>query len=149
MCYLISRTLLNCSASLVAHSFIVSMLLSYYLTWLMIAVPYCVNLVLASCPNVRCVNVAFLLSDLANDSNASVLIWCRLLKIRRQTLKTARQPHCFFPINLGQVIWQQLLTSLFGCPPNLCYDAVVETLSTINNTSLPKSPSESVQYPLS
>ena len=38
---------------------------------------------------------------------------------------------------------------LFGSPPNLCYDAVVETLSTINNTSLPKSPSESVQYPLS
>ena len=37
----------------------------------------------------------------------------------------------------------------FGSPPNLCYDAVVETLSTINNTSLPKSPSESVQYPLS
>ena len=26
---------------------------------------------------------------------------------------------------------------------------MVETLSTINNTSLPKSPSESVQYPLS
>ena len=26
---------------------------------------------------------------------------------------------------------------------------LVETLSTINNTSLPKSPSESVQYPLS
>ena len=38
---------------------------------------------------------------------------------------------------------------LFGSRPNLCYDAVVETLSTINNTSLPKSPSESVQYPLS
>ena len=37
----------------------------------------------------------------------------------------------------------------FGSPPNLCYDAVVETLSTINNTSLPKSPSKSVQYPLS
>ena len=37
----------------------------------------------------------------------------------------------------------------FGSRPNLCYDAVVETLSTINNTSLPKSPSESVQYPLS
>ena len=45
----------------------------------MIVVPYCVNLVLASCPNVRCANVAFLLSDLANDSNASVLILCRLL----------------------------------------------------------------------
>ena len=26
---------------------------------------------------------------------------------------------------------------------------MVETLSTINNTSLPKSPSESIQYPLS
>ena len=38
---------------------------------------------------------------------------------------------------------------MFGSRPNLCYDAVVETLSTINNTSLPKSPSESVQYPLS
>ena len=38
---------------------------------------------------------------------------------------------------------------MFGSPPNLCYDAVVETLSTINNTSLPKSPSESVQFPLS
>ena len=37
----------------------------------------------------------------------------------------------------------------FGSRPNLCYDAVVETLSTINNTSLPKSPSKSVQYPLS
>src|SRR3990170_8690003 len=86
---------------------------------------------------------------MANDSYASVLIWCRLLKIRRQTLKTARQPHCFFPINLGQVIWQSLLINLFGSPPNLCYDAVVETLCTINNTSLPKSPSESVQFPLS
>ena len=86
MYYLISHTLLNCSASLVAHSFIVSMLLSYYLTWLMIVVPYCVNLgrlVWSGCPNVRCVNVAFLLSNLANDSNASVLIWCRVLKIRR------------------------------------------------------------------
>ena len=41
------------------------------------------------------------------------------------------------------------MINLFGSPPNLCYDAVVETLSTINNTSLPKSPSESVQYPLS
>src|SRR3990170_2582653 len=38
---------------------------------------------------------------------------------------------------------------MFSSPPNLCYDAVVETLSTINNTSLPKSPSESVQFPLS
>ena len=38
---------------------------------------------------------------------------------------------------------------MFGSPPNLCYDALVETLSTINNTSLPKSPSESIQYPLS
>ena len=41
------------------------------------------------------------------------------------------------------------MINLLGCPPNLCYDAVVETLSTINNTSLPKSPFESVQYPLS
>ena len=41
------------------------------------------------------------------------------------------------------------MINLFGSPPNLCYDAVVETLSTINNTSLPKSPPESVQYPLS
>ena len=41
------------------------------------------------------------------------------------------------------------MINLFGSHPNLCYDAVVETLSTINNTSLPKSPSESVQYPLS
>ena len=41
------------------------------------------------------------------------------------------------------------MINLFGSPPNLCYDAVVETLSTINNTSLPKSPSESVQLPLS
>ena len=41
------------------------------------------------------------------------------------------------------------MINLFGSCPNLCYDAVVETLSTINNTSLPKSPSESVQYPLS
>ena len=41
------------------------------------------------------------------------------------------------------------MINLFGSPPNLCYDAVVETLSTINNTSLPKSPYESVQYPLS
>ena len=40
------------------------------------------------------------------------------------------------------------MINLFGAPPNLCYDAVVETLSTINNTSLPKSPSKSVQYPL-
>ena len=37
----------------------------------------------------------------------------------------------------------------FGSRPNLCYDVVVETLSTINNTSLPKLPSESVHYPLS
>jgi hypothetical protein len=41
------------------------------------------------------------------------------------------------------------MINLFGSPPNLCYDEVVETLSTINNTSLPKSPSESIQYPLS
>ena len=41
------------------------------------------------------------------------------------------------------------MINLFGSPPNLCYDEVVETLSTINNTSLPKSPSESVQFPLS
>ena len=41
------------------------------------------------------------------------------------------------------------MINLFGSRPNLCYDAVVETLSTINNTSLPKLPSESVQYPLS
>ena len=41
------------------------------------------------------------------------------------------------------------MINLFGSHPNLCYDAVVKTLSTINNTSLPKSPSESVQYPLS
>ena len=41
------------------------------------------------------------------------------------------------------------MINLFGSPPNLCYDAVVETLSTINNTSLPKSPSESVEFPLS
>ena len=41
------------------------------------------------------------------------------------------------------------MINLFGSPPNLCYDAVVETLSTINNTSMPKLPSESVQYPLS
>ena len=41
------------------------------------------------------------------------------------------------------------MINLFGSRPNLCYDQVDETLSTINNTSLPKSPSESVQYPLS
>ena len=41
------------------------------------------------------------------------------------------------------------MINLFGSRPNLCYDAVVKTHSTINNTSLPKSPSESVQYPLS
>ena len=41
------------------------------------------------------------------------------------------------------------MINLFASHPNLCYDAVVETLSTINNASLPKSPSESVQYPLS
>ena len=41
------------------------------------------------------------------------------------------------------------MINLFGSRPNLCYDAVVVTLSTINNTSLPKSPSESVQYRLS
>ena len=40
------------------------------------------------------------------------------------------------------------MINLFGSPPNLSYDAVVETLSTIINTSQPKSPSESVQYPL-
>src|SRR3989337_1549411 len=41
------------------------------------------------------------------------------------------------------------MINLFGSPPNLCYDVVVETLSTINNTSLPKVPSESVEFPLS
>ena len=41
------------------------------------------------------------------------------------------------------------MINLFGSPPNLCYDAVVETLPTINNTSLPKSPYESVQFSLS
>ena len=41
------------------------------------------------------------------------------------------------------------MINLFGSRPNLCYDAVIKTLSTINNTSLPKSPSESVRYPLS
>ena len=41
------------------------------------------------------------------------------------------------------------MINLFGSPANLCSDAVVETLYTINNTSLPKSPSESVQFPLS
>ena len=41
------------------------------------------------------------------------------------------------------------MINLFSSPPNLCYDVVVETLSTINNTSLPKSPYESVQFPLS
>ena len=41
------------------------------------------------------------------------------------------------------------MINLFGSPPNLCYDVVVETLSTINNTSMPKSSSECVQYPLS
>ena len=41
------------------------------------------------------------------------------------------------------------MINLFGSRPNLCYDAVVETLSTINNTSLPKLPSQSIQYPLS
>ena len=41
------------------------------------------------------------------------------------------------------------MINFFGSRPNLCYDAVVKTLSTINNTSLPKSPSESVQFPLS
>ena len=40
------------------------------------------------------------------------------------------------------------MINLFGSPPNLCYDSVVETLSTINNTSLPKSPSESIEFPL-
>ena len=38
------------------------------------------------------------------------------------------------------------MINLFGSRPNLCYDEVVKTLSTINNTS---SPSKSVQYPLS
>ena len=41
------------------------------------------------------------------------------------------------------------MINLFGYPPILCYDVLVETLSTINNTRLPKSPSEYVQYPLS
>ena len=41
------------------------------------------------------------------------------------------------------------MINLFGSPPNLCYDAVVEALSTIYNTSPPKSPSKSVQYPVS
>ena len=41
------------------------------------------------------------------------------------------------------------MINLFRSRPNLCYDAVSETLSTINNTSLTKSPSKSVQYPLS
>src|SRR3954469_2023128 len=41
------------------------------------------------------------------------------------------------------------MINLFGSRPNLRYDVVVKTLSSINNTSLPKSPSESVQYPLS
>ena len=41
------------------------------------------------------------------------------------------------------------MINLFGSRRNLCYDAVVETLSTINNTSLPKSPYEFVQFPLS
>ena len=41
------------------------------------------------------------------------------------------------------------MINLFGSRPNLRYDAVVKTLSTINNTSLPKLPSESAQYPLS
>ena len=41
------------------------------------------------------------------------------------------------------------MINLFGSYPNWCYDEGVETLSTINNTSLQKSPSESVQYPLS
>ena len=40
------------------------------------------------------------------------------------------------------------MINIFGSPPNLCYDAVFETLSTINNTSLPKLPSESIQFPL-
>ena len=38
---------------------------------------------------------------------------------------------------------------MFVSPPNICYDVVAKTLCTINNTSLPKSPSESVQFPLS
>ena len=47
----------------------------------------------------------------------------------------------FLSSNLGQV---KLMINLFGSRPNLCYDEVVKTLSTINNTSLLKSPSESV-----
>ena len=39
------------------------------------------------------------------------------------------------------------MINLFVSPPNLCYDAVAETLSIINNTSLPKSPSEYAQFP--
>ena len=41
------------------------------------------------------------------------------------------------------------MINLFGSRTNLCYDAVVKILSTINNTSLPKSSSESDHYPLS
>ena len=41
------------------------------------------------------------------------------------------------------------MINLFGSRPNLCYDAVVETVSTINNTNLPKSPFESVEFSLS
>ena len=41
------------------------------------------------------------------------------------------------------------MINLFGSRPNLCYDAVVETLSTIKNASLPKSPFESIQFPMS
>ena len=41
------------------------------------------------------------------------------------------------------------MINLFGSRPNLRYDAVVQTLSTISNTSLPKLPYESGQYPLS
>ena len=40
------------------------------------------------------------------------------------------------------------MINLFGSRPNLCYE-VVKTLSPINHTSLPRSPSESVKYPLS
>ena len=41
------------------------------------------------------------------------------------------------------------MINLFGSPPNLYYDAVVDTLYTISNTRMPKSPSESVDFPLS
>ena len=41
------------------------------------------------------------------------------------------------------------MINLFGSPPNLCYDAVVEKFYTTNDTTLLKSPSKSVQFPLS